>query len=88
MIGDQKTKNKVSVMNNFLEDSAGNKSSKRLWGSVLLGTGILFSTALFFYSLFKGASDANTALGIINIFLISGGGLLGVGVFEKAIERK
>jgi len=76
------------MTNNFLQDSKGNKSSKRLWGSIILGTGILFSKILFYYSLFKGAADAATALGIINIFLISGGGLLGIGVFEKAINKK
>jgi len=75
-------------MNQFLQDTTGNKSSKRLWGSILLGTGILFSSILFAYSLFKGASDASTALGIINIFLIAGGSLLGVGVFENAINKK
>jgi len=72
----------------FLEDFRGNKSSKRLWGSILLTTGILFSTILFFYSLNAGAKDAATALGIINTFLISGSGLLGISVFEKAIKRE
>lgn len=76
------------MTNNFLQDSKGNKSSKRLWGSILLSIGIIFSGILFYCSLFKGAADAATALGIINIFLISGGGLLGVGVFEKAINKK
>tara|TARA_R110002012_G_scaffold215674_5_gene386715 strand:- start:2798 stop:3028 length:231 start_codon:yes stop_codon:yes gene_type:complete len=76
------------MTNNFLQDSKGNKSSKRLWGSILLIIGIIFSGILFCCSLFKGAADAATALGIINIFLISGGGLLGVGVFEKAINKK
>ncbi len=46
---------------------------------------VLFSVVLFVYSLSKGAADAATALGIINMFLISGGGLLGMGVFEKGI---
>ena len=76
------------MRNNFLEDSKGNKSSKRLWGSILLSTGIVFSAILFVYSLFLGAKDAATALGIINIFLISGGGLLGIGVFEKIGKSK
>lgn len=76
------------MTNNFLEDANGNKSSKRLWGSIVLGIGILFSVVLFIYSLSKGAADAATALGIINMFLISGGGLLGIGVFEKGIQSK
>lgn len=76
------------MTNNFLEDANGNKSSKRLWGSIVLGIGILFSVVLFIYSLSKGAADASTALGIINMFLISGGGLLGIGVFEKGIQSK
>jgi len=76
------------MRNNFLQDSKGNKSSKRLWGSILLSIGISFSVILFAYSLYKGAADATTALGIINMFLISGGGLLGIGVFEKGIKGK
>ena len=75
------------MTNKFLQDSKGNKSSKRLWGSVLLATGIIFSTILFVYSLYQGAADAATALGIINMFLIAGGSLLGIGVFEKGIRK-
>ena len=55
-------------------------------GSILLATGIVFSTILFAYSLYRGAADAATVLGIINMLLISGGGLLGIGVFEKGIN--
>ena len=72
----------------FLQDTNGNKSSKRLAGSILVGLGILLSVILFGYSLYKEAGDAATALGIINIFLISGGGMLGIGVFEKATSKK
>lgn len=75
-------------MTGYLQDTKGNKSSKRLWGSILLGTGLLFSVILFIFSLYKGAVDSVTALNIINIFLISGGGLLGIGVFEKGIKEK
>ena len=74
--------------NNFLQDSKGNKSSKRLWGSILLSIGIIFSAVLFYYSLYRGAVDAGTALGIINMFLISGSSLLGIGVFERGINIK
>ena len=75
------------MSHSYLRDSRGNKSSKRIWGSVILFTGLVFSVILFFYSLFKGASDAATALGIINMFLIAGGSLLGIGVFEKGIKK-
>ncbi|MDA7705137.1 hypothetical protein N8772_01490 [Rickettsiales bacterium] len=75
------------MTNNFLQDSKGNKSSKRLWGSILLTTGVMFSVILFAYSLYRGAADAATALGIINMFLIAGGSLLGIGVFEKGIKK-
>tara|TARA_Y100000389_G_C17293704_1_gene429343 strand:- start:542 stop:781 length:240 start_codon:yes stop_codon:yes gene_type:complete len=73
--------------NKFLTDSKGNKSSKRLWGSILLTIGVMFSVILFAYSLYEGAADAATALGIINMFLIAGGSLLGIGVFEKGTGR-
>ena len=76
------------MSNKILQDKNGNMSSKRVWGSILLSSGIFFSSILFYFSLFRGTSDPNTALGIINIFLISGGGLLGIGVFEKAINKK
>ncbi len=46
------------MTNSFLEDAKGNKSSKRLWGSIILGIGTLFSVVLFVYSLSKGAADA------------------------------
>ena len=67
----------------FLQDSDGNKSSKRLWGAVLLGTGVLMALVLFYYSTELQASDAETAIGIINSLLLSGSGLLGIGVFER-----
>ena len=75
------------MTNNFLQDSKGNKSSKRLWGSILLTIGVMFSVILFAYSLYQGAADAATAIGIINMFLIAGGSLLGIGVFEKGIKK-
>ena len=49
------------MTNKFLQDSKGNQSSKRLWGSILLGSGIIFSIILFAYSLYQGAADAATA---------------------------
>lgn len=75
-------------MNDYLQDSKGNKSSKRLCGSILLLMGVLFSIILFYFSLHKNASDPITAMNLINMFLISGGSLLGIGVFEKTISKK
>lgn len=71
--------------NGYLQDSHGNKSSKRLWGSILLLTGITFSGLLFMHSLHTKVADTPTTLSIINMFLISGGSLLGIGVFERKI---
>jgi len=74
-------------MSDYLQDANGNKSSKRLWGSILLTLGIVASAILFYYSLLIGSKDAATALGVINIFLIAGSSLLGIGVFEKAVKN-
>lgn len=75
-------------MNNYLQDHAGNKSSKRLWGTTLISVGIIFSAILFAYSLNSGAKDAATALGIINMFLIAGSSLLGIGVVEMFAKKQ
>jgi hypothetical protein len=72
----------------ILEDKEGNKSSKRVAGSVLLLTGIIFSLVLFFISLTEGAGDPTTAISIINAFLFSGSGLLGSTAFERLQIRK
>ena len=75
-------------MNKLLQDNHGNASSKRLFGSILIASGLLFSVILFGVSLFRGASDAHSAISVINMLLISGGGLLGIGVFEKGIGKR
>lgn len=71
-----------NMTNKFLEDQSGNKSSKRLWGSVMLGLGLCFSIVLFFYSLYQIAADSSTALNIIEALILSGTSLLGIGVIE------
>ena len=76
------------MTNKFLQDSKGNQSSKRLWGSILLLTGIIFSVILFFFSISATISDPITASNIINMFLISGSSLLGIGTFEGGINTK
>ena len=75
------------MSNNFLNDSNGNKSSKRLWGSILLSVGIVLATILFFKSLEAEVADKQTTMNIINMFLVTGGGLLGVGVLESVIRK-
>ena len=74
--------------NDFLQDSKGNKSSKRLWGSILLSIGIIFSVILFIFSVSVGVADPITAGNVINMFLISGSSLLGIGVLEKVINTE
>lgn len=71
------------MSNKYLEDAKGNKSSKRLWGSVfaVLLTGM--SLFLFGYAVFNHIGDATTALKIIDALAILVGSLLGIGVFEN-----
>lgn len=73
--------------NDFLQDSTGNKSSKRLWGSIILGVGIIFSIILFGFSIARGANDASTAMAIINMFLLAGSSLLGISIFENPLKK-
>ncbi len=75
------------MKNKFLDDINGNKSSKRLWGSIVLSRGIILAVTLFMVSLFKCASDPTTAVKIINLCIVTGAGLLGVGIFEKEREN-
>lgn len=73
----------------FLRDSFGNKSSKRIWGSIIIGFGAIAGICLFIISVFfGGASDPATATSIINSFLLFGGSLLGIGVIEKFAIKK
>ena len=67
----------------FLHDHHGNRSSKRLWGSIILGLGLILAVVLFGYSLIDKASDSQTALSIIHIFFLTGGSLLGLGIAER-----
>lgn len=73
----------------FLRDSFGNKSSKRIWGSIIIGIGAIAGICLFIVSVFfGGAGDPATAISIINSFLLFGGSLLGIGVIEKFAIKK
>ena len=70
-------------MNGVLSDGNGNKSSKRITGISMLCGGGAMCIILFIFSLSKTVGDPDTALTIIKTLMIAGGGLLGVGVFEK-----
>ena len=70
-------------MGKITEDCNGNKSSKRIMGISMLSTGGAMAIALFVFSLFKDVKDAETALTIIKTLMVAGGGLLGIGIFEK-----
>jgi len=75
--------------NGFLKDSFGNKSSKRIWGSIIIALGAIAGICLFVMSVFfEGAGDSATAISIINSFLLFGGSLLGIGVIEKFAIKK
>jgi hypothetical protein len=63
-------------MNGLLQDSNGNISSKRVFGGVILATGIIMG--------FWGAIAQNLALVDYSKWLIGfGSGVIGMGVFEK-----
>jgi len=69
----------------FLDDSDGNHSSKRLWGSILMISGVIMAFVLFVMSLFYDIQSLTIEHGIklIQLFFMTGGSLLGIGVFEN-----
>lgn len=69
-------------MNDYLQDTSGNKSSKRLWGSVLLGTAIVLSTVVVITSVYVGNKIDDNVVTILNGCFLTGAGLLGIGVVE------
>jgi len=70
-------------MKTILQDSNGNKSSKRIAGISTLSMAAAMACILFGYSIAKPIGDPETAMNVINGLLMTGGALLGVGVFEK-----
>jgi hypothetical protein len=66
-----------------IQDNFGNTSSKRICGFVLLGAALVMAIVLFCLSIYYSIADSSTALKIIEYFLIGGGSLLGIGVFER-----
>ena len=76
------------MSNNYLQDSKGNNSSKRLWGSILMSCGVILSSILFFCSLMINVIDSETAMNIINSFFLAGSVMLGAGVIECFSEKR
>ena len=72
----------------FLQDSRGNSSSKRLWGSIILGLGVFMGVNLFYFAVFGKVNDSHTALIVVEAFLAAGSALLGFGVFERTVKNR
>jgi hypothetical protein len=75
-----------AVKTGIIEESPGVKTSKRFWGSILLGVGGLLIVALGVYSIFKTAADPDTVKSCGIALIVVGGGLLGITVFEGISE--
>lgn len=73
----------IKVNDDIYKDSNGNKSSKRIYGAIILIIAIIKSIVLFSFSLYTKVGDPTTAINIIDGMYILGGGLLGIGIFEK-----
>jgi len=67
----------------MLEDTNGNTSSKRVWGSVLLGIAVTMRVTLFILSIVRKIEDPTTAITASQTLLYTGGALLGLGVAEN-----
>ena len=79
--------NEAQSTANYLQDTEGNKSSKRLFACILLSTSIVMGIILFSFSLFKSVADAATAKSIIEFFvLVSCGFSVGGTVAENLKE--
>ena len=66
----------------MLQDSNGNTSSKRIWGTILLSLGSLMQIVLFIFAIKWGVKDPATASNVATGLILTGAGLLGIGVLE------
>lgn len=82
------------MTNNFLQDSKGNKSSKRLWGSICISNGILLKNGEWACGLFYKALNPNQIMTMeqaSSSLITIGCVLLGLGLGEninKMFKRK
>ena len=66
----------------YLEESPGVHSSKRLWGTILLSLGSLIFGAVAVVSIALGHNEVTGAITAGTTLMVTGGGLLGLGVLE------
>lgn len=69
-------------MNNFLHDQNGHKSSKRLWGSLLLFNGIALKNGEWLLLLFKKIPNIEVMQQSSDALIYMGSALLGISVIE------
>lgn len=66
----------------YLTDRDGDKSSKRLWGSILIALGGALLTAIGVSAIFLKVADPQTALSAGSTLITVGAGLIIGGVLE------
>ena len=71
-----------AVTTGYLEESPGVKSSKRLWGTILLSLGAAIMVAVAVVSLAFVNNETGGAVSAGTALMVTGGGLLGLGVLE------
>ena len=69
-------------MNDYLQDTLGNRSSKRLWGSIILATAIVLAIIVVITSVYLGNKVDDNVVSILQGFFLTGTALLGIGVVE------
>ncbi len=72
----------------MFEDADGNKSSKRVNGTLLIWVGLGMSVITWGVSLFHPLGDAKTCLEICGLVIAMGGGLDTAGVFDNIFKKK
>ena len=71
------------VKQGFLAGFTGERSSKRLWGSILMTVTLIMGAVLFVFAMLADVHDSNVSMKVIELFLGSGCLLLGLGLVER-----
>ena len=59
------------------------KVSKRIWGSICIGLGIIMKVILFWMAIKVTIKDPITAISVSNMLMWTGGGLLGLDLVKQ-----